>query len=164
MLLPFFILLNLYQVYMANGGSNFLGISWLGNWENSFFGFSSLLRVVTDLGNFDWSQFVNHLKMFVNDALPFRTVYDNFKIYQNAGLSTLLEWFWNVITFFVTLFNLMIAPILTGIDGVFILLDVLSYLVSCIEILYRAVGGYYNVTASGLDNGWNDLSHYVYTM
>lgn len=164
LLLPFIMLINLIGFISVYSNSTFIDINntplqvILTNWaDNKFFGFSSFANMLSDFGSFDFSKLITDLQTFFNFA--------------TGGIGNIVTDWVNmsviekIFRIFQSLFDLLLAPITTGFQGLFVLVDVLQYAVHIIKIIGTAIAGYYNVTGgSSVNSGWNDISDYVYYM
>lgn len=164
LLLPYLLLINLIGFVSLDSDSNFINIiptsfvTIANNWNNGFFGLSSFLSMLENLGTYDFSKLLADFQKMLDLTLAGipTTIVD-------FGDLSILEY---IKAYFKTLLLLLVAPITTGFQSLVLLVDVLRYLYLLITTFGYAIGGYYNVQYEiTIDNtDWNSISTGVYAL
>lgn len=162
--LPFILLINLLGFVSFSDSNFFINIvpvsmsQLIDNWQNGYFGLTSIFNMIQDIGNFDFSKMLKDLLTFV-------------KLVTAGVGSVVTDWakmgvIEKIFKLIQTLILLIYAPITTAYQGLVILIDVFSYLVTILSTIGYAIAGFYNIPNVSIDinSGWNSIDEPIYAL
>lgn len=164
-IIPYILLVNLYNYYIYQGGNDFLlGITaeMVANWEDSFFGVSSFVKFFESaFPTYLYTRFIDTLRWFINKLSLGSFDMPSYFVEKVTILNVLRA----LIAF---IKNCFMLPwyLIAGVAKL-IIIFILFIENLCIAFGF-AVGGYYNQPLPYGNNisptDWNYISDYVYAM